>query len=286
MNTHTNGSVTFGGAYTFTYTAASTVVATNGGSFSSCSTWNPATGCHLGAATPAWNGQLAAGCVGCHGYPPSTGTNHLDANRTGYANNDTTFMGAHGQCAICHGVAGDNVAYGTPPAGFGTPVDKIAVGGDAYVIGTNHGDGSVQMNGVSAPDNSQNTRYNETTWACDSAGCHASTVKFNSAGTNTVQLREFGKGGCDTCHGGGSVVGSNKNYWPDDSNTNAENDAQRHPLHMTKLALARYNETLTDLLTDNGNGTSNVKQVELCTLLPHQPRPGRRPRLTRPCRPT
>ena len=124
-NTHTNGSVTFGGAYTFTYTAASTVVATNGGSFSSCSTWNPATGCHLGAATPVWNGQLAAGCTGCHGYPPSSGTNHLDANRTGYANNDTTFMGAHAQCAICHGVAGDNVAYGTPPTGFGTPIDKI-----------------------------------------------------------------------------------------------------------------------------------------------------------------
>ena len=55
---------------------------------------------------------------------------------------------------------------------------------------------------------------------------------------------------------------------------------------MTKLALARYNENITQLLTDNGNGTSSAKQVELCTLLPHQPRHRRRTTAARrTCRP-
>ena len=42
-----------------------------------------------GRDTPVWNGALASGCTGCHGYPPSSGTNHLDANRTGFSNTDT-----------------------------------------------------------------------------------------------------------------------------------------------------------------------------------------------------
>ena len=71
----------------------------------------------MGSVTPNWNGGTT-NCSSCHGYPPSTGTNHLDANRTGYTNTDTTFLGAHGQCSKCHGVAG-NTTYPTAPTGFG-----------------------------------------------------------------------------------------------------------------------------------------------------------------------
>ena len=243
--------------------AATPSVALNGGTFGTCV--GPATGCHMGSVTPNWNGGTT-NCSTCHGYPPSVGTNHLDANRTGYANTDTTFLAAHGQCATCHGVAG-NTIYPTAPTGFGTPLDKTPTG-DAYVIGTMHGDGSVQMNGAGGANApyTENAGYNQTTWACDNAGCHSNAVKFNASTSSAlVELREFGAGTCDGCHGGGTVGANASNYWPDDSTANAENTAKRHPLHMTRLALARYNENITQLLTDNVNGTSSVKQVELCS---------------------
>ena len=125
----------------------------------------------MGSVTPNWNGGTT-NCSTCHGYPPSVGTNHLDGNRTGYTNNDTTFFAAHGQCSRCHGVAGDT-SYPTPPTGFGTPVNLTPTG-DAYVIGTMHGDGSVQMNGAGGANSpyTENSGYNQATWACDSAGCH------------------------------------------------------------------------------------------------------------------
>ena len=131
-----------------------------------------------------------------------------------------------------------------------------------------HGDGSVQMNGAGGANApyTENANYNQTTWACDSAGCHGNGVKFTtSTSSPLVELREFGAGTCDGCHGGGTGGANANNYWPDGSNGNLENDAKRHPLHMTKLALARYNENISDLLTNNGNGTSSAKQVELCS---------------------
>ena len=75
------------------------------------------------AALRRTGGRHRANCGSCHGYPPSGGTSHLDANRTGYTNNDTTFLAAHGQCSICHGVAG-NTTYPTVPTGFGTPLTR------------------------------------------------------------------------------------------------------------------------------------------------------------------
>ena len=72
-----------------------------------------------------------------------------------------------------------NTIYPTAPTGFGAPLDKTPTG-DAYVIGTMHGDGSVQMNGAGGANApyTENAGYNQTTWACDSAGCHGSAVKF------------------------------------------------------------------------------------------------------------
>ena len=211
MSTHANGTVNLPGTLAVTY--AGNVQVSVGGSFSTCT--GPTTGCHMGSVTPNWNGGTT-NCGTCHGYPPSTGTNHLDANRTGYAaNTDTSFVAAHDECSFCHGISG-NTTYPTVPSAFGTPVDKTPTG-DLYVVGTMHGDGSVQINGVGGANApyTENTGYNATTWACDNAACHTNAIKFvNSTSSYPVQLREFGAGACETCHDGTKALAPDvMTYW-------------------------------------------------------------------------
>jgi hypothetical protein len=54
---------------------------------------------------------------------------------------DTGFLGAHNDCAVCHGAKGN---ANNPPDGF-VFLDLTAQGGDAYTAGM-HRDGSVQIN--------------------------------------------------------------------------------------------------------------------------------------------
>ena len=96
LNTHANGSINLPGTLAVVYSGGNTVVAAGGGTFGTCT--GPATGCHMGSVTPNWSGGTT-NCSSCHGYPPTAGTSHLDANRTGYTNNDTTFLAAHSQCS-------------------------------------------------------------------------------------------------------------------------------------------------------------------------------------------
>ena len=109
-----------------------------------------------------------------------------------------------------------NTTYPTPPTGFGTPVDQTPTG-DLYVIGTMHGDGSIQMNGAGGANSpyNENTDYNPTTWACDNAGCHTSAVKFIASSSSIpVELREFGSGQCETCHDGSVALAPDvMTYW-------------------------------------------------------------------------
>ena len=183
----------------------------------------------------------------------------------------------HGVCKTCHGMnaladADTDYLTGTTVGAFWNPAGLTGF----------HGNGSIDMNGPSKDINAGNNatalgaEYNgnddtslETSDFGCTAACHAGAANANhnmgDSKTWALQYRDYGKGDCAGCHGGGTTGANAKNYWPDSSNANAENDAKRHPLHMTRLALARYNENISDLLTDNGNGDSSVKQVELCS---------------------
>jgi hypothetical protein len=99
-----------------------------------------------------------AACDSCHGYPP-TGTEtpapFLDhGSRSPGVSTGGNFLSAHDDCSICHGVRGNT---SSPPDGF-VYTDLTALGGDAYTAGL-HKDGSVQINGISPPDNGQNADY-------------------------------------------------------------------------------------------------------------------------------
>ncbi len=162
---------------------------------------------------PVENSAYGAGaCDSCHGYPPdaSGGTNHLAANRDraggGSSSTDAVFFTAHGVCSTCHGLLGDT----TPPTvadNFGTPVDISGSGGDAYDIASMHNQSLalnvVQMNGqggANFPPDDANAAYNGTTNGC-AAACHAADWTFVTVQTNTLDLREFGSGNCNACHG-------------------------------------------------------------------------------------
>ncbi len=162
---------------------------------------------------PVENSAYGAGaCDSCHGYPPdaSGGTNHLAANRDraggGSTSTDANFFAAHGVCSTCHGLQGDT----TPPIvadNFGTPVDISGSGGDAYDIASMHNQSLtlnvVQMNGqggANFPPDDANAAYNGTTNGC-AAACHAADWTFVTVQTNTLDLREFGSGNCNACHG-------------------------------------------------------------------------------------
>ena len=203
-----------------------------------------------------------------------TGSHEVDWNGDGTS---AEVASNHGTCKTCHGMnattdANTNYLTGTTVGAFWNPAGATGF----------HGNGSIDMNGPSAAINAANNatpigaEYNgnddatleSSDFSC-TAACHAGAAnashQMGDSTTWAVKYGDYGKGSCDGCHGGGTTVGLNKNYWPDGSNTNAENHAKRHPVHITRLALARYNENITQLLTDNGNGTASAKQVELCT---------------------
>ncbi len=93
----------------------------------------------------------------------------------------------------------------------------------------------------------------------DCGGCH----KHNEA---------FKPSGCSGCHGGATVVGSNANYWPDGAS--GDDETGKHAQHITDMALRIYNENITNLLTDNGNGAADVKQKKLCAYCHEDPQGG------------
>ncbi len=119
--------------------------------------------CHAEVAT------FALDCTTCHGYPPDGVTaepevaalsgqlvNHGDA---------VIVMGAHDQCALCHGVKSNDTATSgalSPNANYRAFDPLTETIGD-------HWNGQINMNG---PSPSTGLGYNETDFGCDNASCH------------------------------------------------------------------------------------------------------------------
>ena len=156
-----------------------------------------------------------AACDSCHGYPPTgqeTPAPFLDhGSRSPGASTAGNFLAAHGDCSTCHGVRGN---ANSPPDDF-VYSDLTAQGGDAYTADL-HKDGSVQINGISAPDNQRNADYQIADGGCARA-CHAATWRIGASYPTAAvkSLREFGSGSCESCHGGGIAAEGNANIWPD-----------------------------------------------------------------------
>jgi len=84
----------------------------------------------------------------------------------------------------------------------------------------------------------------------DCTSCHAHSEGFKA-------------GACSGCHGGGTSGAKEKNYWPDASNANLENDTPgRHLEHMNALASLVYG--LADAAALLDDPASSSKQVDLC----------------------
>lgn len=166
-------------------------------------------------------------------------------------------------CNICHDPHGQNggqdamvasVINGNTVTGFTDRSDRASYGNASFT-----GVCQVCHDGAEVPHFNRSTDESATHNSGNCLTCHKHTD--NPA---------FQASGCSGCHGGGYPVFAN-NYWPDSSNARAENTAGRHQKHMQRLALATYNETLDQLLTDTGNGTTDAKQKTLCAYCHNAP---------------
>ena len=214
------------------------------------------TGCHQdnGAWSRLWSTAAdstatTAGdprCDVCHGQfgvwrtgTSHAGTNGGTASTRGSSHNSLT--GAANACEDCH-------SYPTLIA--------------------NHQNGQVTLN--------QSGTYTVTRASGNTycSNCHTNDGLPSAVGTHTfvssaltlqtVAGANDPVGDCGGCHGGATVSGSNKNFWPDDVRVHTANQSGRHVKHMTVIARRLYNEDLTTLLVDNGNGTSAAKQKAIC----------------------
>ena len=216
VNTHANGSINLPGTLAVTYSGGDTVVALNGGSFGTCT--GPATGCHMGSVTPNWNGGTT-NCGTCHGYPPSVGTSHLDANRTGYTNNDTTFLARPRPVR--------DLPRGRREHDLSDGSDRVrdTAGQDAgrgCLCRREHARRRQRADERGGRRECPLHREHRTTTRRPGPATTPAVTATASNSTRRparqlVELREFGIGTCDGCHGGGTVGTSANNYWPDSS---------------------------------------------------------------------
>jgi predicted CXXCH cytochrome family protein len=210
--------------------------------------------CH-GDYTGGWNTGVAP-----HTENPTRGNKHNNVGTLTYP------------CSDCHaiGSAGYNWTSKWDPTG----------------TNSNHGDEKITMNQVAgtnafAIDASQNPdRAGCTTTSCHNQlptgitgdTSHTLRVTTTSFITQTV-TGNAPSVSCSGCHGG--TVGTNANgYWPDGVNAvdnGVEDNSGAHQKHITALAKSKYNETLAQLLTDNGNGTADAKQKFLCAYCHNTP---------------
>ncbi|TLM62289.1 MAG: CxxxxCH/CxxCH domain-containing protein [Deltaproteobacteria bacterium] len=171
-------------------------------------------------------------------------------------------------CAVCH----DPHGQGGQDAMIATSVNGQLVSGftdrtqrSSYANGTFTGVCQV------CHDQVEVSHFNTTT---DSVATHKGTNNCLACHKHTDNP-SFPPSGCSGCHGGGTSVGANSNYWPDSSNALVENTAGRHLKHMEQLALKKYGETLTQLLTDNTVAnpglSANDKQIVLCAYCHNMP---------------
>ncbi|MDO9079736.1 MAG: hypothetical protein Q7U44_02980 [Desulfuromonadales bacterium] len=136
-------------------------------------------------------------CTACHGYPPDGVTAEpLVAALGGVLVNHRTAaaVGAHDQCAVCHGVKNSNTGSSghlTPNANYRTFDVLTGVPGD-------HWNGQINMNG---PAPSTGTGYNQANFGCDNAGCHVNNAAHQlSNSALTVQFGDYGGAGATAPH--------------------------------------------------------------------------------------
>jgi predicted CxxxxCH...CXXCH cytochrome family protein len=205
------------------------------------------------------------------------------------AADSTATAAGSARCAVCHGQLGNwrtgtshegtfNVGASTRGSGHNSVGGAANVCEDchAYPSLSNHENGFITVNQDAAWTVTESGAPNYRAWC---QGCHSDDGAPTTSGTHTFTQSDTGDGifplqtvagandpigSCFGCHGGGTGGASQSNFWPDGSNSNAENTAGAHVAHMTLLGRRVYNEDLTTLLADNGNGTSNDKQRILC----------------------
>lgn len=143
-------------------------------------------------------GAGSGGCDTCHGYPPTPATAHAPG-ATPVDHSAPAIVGNHSECNVCHGYSLTN-----------GPTDNTANGGDAYL--NYHRDGNIELNGISIPDDGQNTDYQPTgvnvAYGCNRA-CHPNDLTYQLSDSGLpVQLHEYGSGDCLSCHDGSGPAGS------------------------------------------------------------------------------
>ncbi|AMV73355.1 lipoprotein cytochrome c [Desulfuromonas sp. DDH964] len=181
--------------------------------------------CHI---SKVWDTATPASCDMCHGYPPTPTTLHV-TGATPVDHSAANIAGKHNECNLCHGYSLANGA-----------TDNTANGGDQYQV-SYHRDGNIEMNGISAPDNSQSAQYDSGTAGCAKA-CHANDAahQMTSSGL-TVVTHEYGSGSCTGCHDGSGN--------PGDATT--VNDNSPHALATTGL-------TCEECHGSHGGGTIEI----------------------------
>jgi predicted CxxxxCH...CXXCH cytochrome family protein len=231
--------------------------------------------------------NVAVGCTGCHS--TDTDTAHMngtvgDTSRLAMVNGQTyATANPNAFCGACHdGGSGNEKAHyaTTGVSDDGTKCnfchDPHGVSGyDAMVRDTIQGRSVATFAAKALRASYGNPSFTGVCQVCHDPAAvrrfNRTTYSENHGGTrNCTECHPHGaetafKPLCYTCHGGGTSVGEEKNYWPDGSTAVEENTAGKHALHMEKLSMAVYGEQYnTALLTTTDNGTADDKQRELC----------------------
>lgn len=209
---------------------------------------------HEGAADPV------NACAGCHGdWHSGWNTNvthhtNAKAQSTHGAKGGKTY-----ECFDCHSLESTIVAY---PFTIGSN-DWRQNAGESTTL---HGNGAINVN-------DSNTGFNRVGPISGCPQCHTNWQTDGKHSYTTTEWPLATISGdaptvtCYTCHGGQNVGTAEANYWPDKANDylgggNASEDhIGRHQIHMEKLAMAQYGETISQLLDDP---SSDTKQRALC----------------------
>lgn len=196
--------------------------------------------CH-GDYTNGWNTGVAP-----HTENPTRGNRHNNTGTLTYPCTD---------CHVIGSVSGYNWTSKWDPAG----------------VTSNHGDNKITMNQTAVNTFVIDTVPNPDRAGCTTSSCHTNDAAHTLRITTTALPTQTVSGNqpsilCSSCHGG--YAGTNANgYWPDGANVvdnGVEDNSGAHQKHITALAKSKYNETLAQLLTNNGNGTADAKQKFLC----------------------
>ncbi|GEM_PF-1329073 len=230
-STHVNGAFTGNGTVAGDKTnmgliAAYTATADGTGSCLGSPTGNA--GCHSGAGDAGtwarkWDSTISGQsngteCKGCHGGFASDWTFGATHNTTDGSTEHTYSWDGDGSVEIV-GNHKDNLANTSR-------CNVCHVYGDAgYVFGTNHRNGSLEMNSTRG--------YSDVSFNCTSS-CHINNTNHNLEDSGWTIAPVAGPAlACDSCHGGSGQ------YWPNMASTAAgdyPNRKGRHDIHMTRLA--------------------------------------------------